>query len=172
MNLDPNFLAAPVAIPLVTAAIILAVSRLGGRRNGTLQQMLTFIALSLNLLVSLLILADTLSGRRIVLQMGNWDAPYGITAVADSLSGIMLVSAGIVALCIVPFAMSTLDFHRERMGFYPLLLFLMMGVNGAFRQVTSSTCMSLSKSYSCPVSSSSRWAGRPTRSTAASVMWF
>ncbi len=132
MNLDPNFLAAPVAIPLVTAAIILAVSRLGGRRNGTLQQMLTFIALSLNLLVSLLILADTLSGRRIVLQMGNWDAPYGITAVADSLSGIMLVSAGIVALCIVPFAMSTLDFHRERMGFYPLLLFLMMGVNGAF----------------------------------------
>jgi multicomponent Na+:H+ antiporter subunit D len=132
MNLDPNFLAAPVAIPMIAAAVILATVRLGGRRNGSLQQLLTATALTLNLLVSLLILIDTLSGRRIVLQMGNWQAPFGITVMADALTGIMLVASSIIALCILPFAISTLDFHRERMGFYPLLLLLMMGVNGAF----------------------------------------
>jgi multicomponent Na+:H+ antiporter subunit D len=132
MNLDPNILAAPTAVPLLTAAIMLAVSRWGRGRSLPLQQWLTGIALSVNLLVALLILAHTLQGERLVLQEAAWPAPYGITIIADSLSGIMLVVSAILALCLFPYAISTLDFHRARLGFYPLLLFLVMGVNGAF----------------------------------------
>ncbi|MCB9137468.1 MAG: hypothetical protein H6642_03875 [Caldilineaceae bacterium] len=130
MNLNPNLLAAPVALPLIFAALMLSISRWGRYGSLRLQQWLTGIALSGNLMVALLLLAYTLTGERLVLQMGAWPAPYGITVLADTLSALMLTVGSILALCILPFAAATLDLHREQLGFYPLMLILMMGVNG------------------------------------------
>ncbi len=132
MTINPNWLTIPVALPLVMAALGLAFSRWGYRRSARLQRVLALITTVLNLLVALVIFQATIGGdQRIVYQVGLWIAPYGITVVADGLTSIMLVLTAILTLAIVPYAMGTLD-QRERMNFYPLLLFLLMGVNGAY----------------------------------------
>ena len=133
MALSANLLAAPVAVPLLTAALILLVARWGGRTLIRHQVALTALALCLNLGIALtLFFGAAVQGRRFVLQFGNWTAPFGITAYADGLSATLLLLTAIVALAVYPFAVATIDYHRARMGFHPLYLFLLMGVNGAF----------------------------------------
>ncbi len=106
-TLSPNILALPIALPLFTAALLLLFSRWG-------------------------LQPYTLQGNRLVLQMGLWPAPYGITVICDALSATMLTVTSILALAILPFAVGTMDSHRKRLGYFPLSLVLMMGVNGAF----------------------------------------
>lgn len=130
--MNPNLLAAPVALPLLTAALLLAVSRSGGWRRIALQRWVAVAALTVNLAVALALAQYTLGGERLVLQMGGWIAPFGITLIADGLSAILLTLTAIVSLAVLPFAIATIDLHRERMAFYPLFLVLVMGVNGAF----------------------------------------
>ena len=132
MDLPSSILALPVALPMFFAALLLAFSRVRGIRNNRIQRMVALVALLLNLGVALLILVATAQGDRIVHQMGLWPAPYGITIIADALSGIMLTATAILALVLLPFSVATIDLHRERFGYYPLTLFLIMGVNGAF----------------------------------------
>lgn len=131
MNLSPNWLAAPMIIPLLAAAFSLSFTRWGFRRTVRWQQNVALATVAANLFVAILILITTLNGQRIVLQMGQWQAPFGITVIADGLSAIMLTLTAILSAAIVPYAIATLD-QRARMNFYPLLLFLLMGVNGAF----------------------------------------
>lgn len=133
MGLSANILAAPVAAPLFTAALILLLARWGGRGRIRQQIALTSLTLLFNLAVSLLLFqAAAGQGERFVLQMGAWQAPFGITVYADGLSATLLLLTALVALAVYPFAVATIDYHRERMGFHPLYLFLLMGVNGAF----------------------------------------
>ena len=133
MALSANLLAAPVAAPLLTAALILLLARWGGRRWIRQQIALTALALCLNLAVALLLFQATAGlGERFVLQMGAWSAPFGITVYGDGLSATLLLLTALVALAVYPYAVATIDYHRERMGFHPLYLFLLMGVNGAF----------------------------------------
>jgi multicomponent Na+:H+ antiporter subunit D len=77
------------------------------------------------------ILVYTLNDNRLVMEMGNWPAPFGIVLVADGLAAIMLTLSGILTATTVFYAMGTLDV-RARMNYFPLLMFLLMGVNGAF----------------------------------------
>ncbi len=133
MALSANLLAAPVAAPLLTAALILLLTRWGGRRWIRQQIALTALALCLNLAVALLLFRATAGqGERFVLQMGAWPAPFGITVYSDGLSATLLLLTALVAMAVYPFAVATIDYHRERMGFHPLYLLLLMGVNGAF----------------------------------------
>lgn len=133
MALSANLLAAPVAAPLLAAALILLLARWGGRRRIRQQIALTAVTLCLNLAVALLLFqASAGQGERFVLQMGAWSAPYGITVYGDGLSATLLLLTALVALAVYPFAVATIDYHRARMGFHPLYLFLLMGVNGAF----------------------------------------
>ena len=133
MAVSANLLAAPVAAPLLTAALILLLARWGGRRLIRHQIALTSVALCFNLAVAIILFQSTAGqGQRIILQMGGWSAPYGITVYGDGLSATLLLLTALVALAVYPFAVATIDYHRARMGFHPLYLFLLMGVNGAF----------------------------------------
>ena len=133
MAVSANLLAAPVAAPLLTAALILLLTRWGGRRLIRHQIALTSVALCFNLAAAIVLFQSTaVQGQRIILQMGGWSAPYGITVYGDGLSTTLLLLTALVALAVYPFAVATIDYHRARMGFHPLYLFLLMGVNGAF----------------------------------------
>ncbi len=132
MNFNPNWLVAPIVLPMCTAAIGLVFSQTGYRHATRIQRVLALGTVVLNLLLALWVLYATVGlDQRIVFQMGLWPAPFGITIIADGLSAIMLTLTGVLALAITPYAMGTLD-ERDRMNFYPLLLFLLVGVNGAF----------------------------------------
>lgn len=117
---------------MLAAALGLAFTRWGYRQSTHVQRTLTLGAVGLNLLLAFWLLYQTIGhNERIVLQMGLWPAPFGITVIADGLSAIMLTLTAILAVAITVYAIGTLD-DRDRMNFYPLLLFLLMGVNGAF----------------------------------------
>lgn len=132
MTLPPSLLAFPVAIPLALAALGVVFQLLRAPYSVQVQKVLAGIGVVANLLVALVLLVYTLGGNRLVLQVGLWPAPFGITVYADALTGIMLSSTGLLALLIFPYALASLDRQRERLGYYPMALLLLMGANGAF----------------------------------------
>lgn len=71
-------------------------------------------------------------GGVLVSQMGDWSAPQGITLVFDTLSGLMLAAASLVAFCTTLHAIGSLPARTERRYFHPLVNFMMLGVNLSF----------------------------------------
>ncbi|WP_119393603.1 monovalent cation/H+ antiporter subunit D [Salinibius halmophilus] len=66
----------------------------------------------------------------IIYQVGNWDAPFGISLVADNLASYMLLVTGLLAIPAMLYSFSGID--RQGSFFHPLFLFQIMGINGAF----------------------------------------
>src|SRR5688572_333215 len=131
MSLGANWVVAPIVIPSLAAALGLLVSYLGYVNVLRWQMGITLTGILANLVVALLLLVATLNGRIFVLQVGGWAAPFGITVYADGLSAMMLAITAILALATTLYAGGTLD-DRKHLNFYPMTMFLVMGVNGAF----------------------------------------
>lgn len=117
----------PLLIPFVTAALAL----LSWRRR-RIQRALALVGSGGLLLSAIVLLVVVWRDGIQVVQLGNWPAPFGITFVADLFSAIMTVLGGILAFAVVIFSHASVDNRRERFGYYPLLLFLMMGISGSF----------------------------------------
>ncbi len=117
----------PILIPLVTAIVTLLFHRrvIAQRVTGTVGA-----AMLLGASVALLVQVAT-NGIQAV-QFGNWPAPFGITFVADLLSAIMVVMAGIMGFAVAIYSLVTIDVRREIFGYSALFHILLMGVCGAF----------------------------------------
>lgn len=121
----------PVLIPVAGAALTLLLSRF--RRA---QSQIAFIMLALSSLVSLTLLAVADVDGIQTLQIGGWDAPVGISLVADRLSTVMLFTSSIVLFSVMWYAIS----QGVRDGgedepvtvFLPTYMLLTMGVNVSF----------------------------------------
>ncbi|WP_409338275.1 Na+/H+ antiporter subunit D [Corynebacterium sp. LK2510] len=120
-----------VLLPAVAAALILVTGRWV-----QLQSAIAFIALlALAGIATTLLLVADLYGIQTV-QMGGWDAPIGITLVADRLSTVMLLVSSIVLFAVMWYGIS----QGLRDGveddpvavFLPTYMLLSMGVNLAF----------------------------------------
>ncbi|SHF60219.1 multisubunit sodium/proton antiporter, MrpD subunit [Mariniphaga anaerophila] len=68
----------------------------------------------------------------IALQMGGWEAPFGITLVVDFLSAIMLVVAALIVFSIAIYALRFLPKTIRLNRFFIFFFGLTMGLNGAF----------------------------------------
>jgi multicomponent Na+:H+ antiporter subunit D len=122
-----NLLMLPVAVPLVTAAMCLV-----AWNRPELQRVLSIFGSVFHLLMCVAVLAEVWGGQVLSLQLGEWPAPYGITFVADRLSGIMLTLAGVVGILVVLHSLSSIDRQRVSFGYHPLVQVLLLGVSGAF----------------------------------------
>ena len=72
------------------------------------------------------------AGGLLVSQMGGWAAPYGISLVLDTFSGLMLAGAAFVFLCGLIASFSGLERRVERRYFHPLFHFMQAGVGLSF----------------------------------------
>ncbi|HLE00326.1 MAG TPA: Na+/H+ antiporter subunit D [Bdellovibrionota bacterium] len=124
MNL---LMALPILVPFLTAGLGLLT-----RRHLAIQRRISFVGTAFLLYSSVLLLKEILAGGIQVLQLGSWPAPYGITFVADILSGTMVVITGLIGLASVTYSLQTIDRERQAFGYYPVTLLLLFGVNGAF----------------------------------------
>ncbi|CQR47932.1 Na(+)/H(+) antiporter subunit D [Paraliobacillus sp. PM-2] len=70
--------------------------------------------------------------KMIILEVGNWDAPFGIVLVGDMLSVLMVLMSSLVGLVCLFYAFKTIHSEREKYYFYSFFFFLLTGVNGAF----------------------------------------
>jgi multicomponent Na+:H+ antiporter subunit D len=117
----------PIVLPLLTAATSLLAWR--WRR---LQRVLGVIGTAGLLAVGLMLLQSVWRHGIQSDQMGGWPAPFGIALVADLLSAIMVVLAGLMGLAVAIYSLASVDQQREAFGYYPLFHILLMGVCGAF----------------------------------------
>ena len=101
--------------------------------RGLLAQRITGIAGPLlSSIAAAYLLVLTLEEKHIVLYLGSWLAPYGITMVADLFSVIMVLTSCLTTLLVSLFSLQQVNDKEQGGHFFPLFNFLLMGVNGAF----------------------------------------
>jgi multicomponent K+:H+ antiporter subunit D len=128
-KLMPHLIAAPVLLPLATAAVMLLL----GERRRPARRALNALACLLNLLVAVLLLLwvrDAGQQTACVYLPGNWPAPYGIVLTADRLAAIMLLLTAVLGMANMVYASARWD--RAGVHFHPLFQMQLMGLNGAF----------------------------------------
>lgn len=138
--MSPHLIIAPVLLPLLTAALMLA---LGDQKRVTL----AWINVGSCLLGLLLAIVLGLSvhngvapaspgqpassiGTLGIYLPANWQVPFGIVLVLDRLSALMLLLTSIMACAAIVFAVANWD--RIGVHFHPLFQIQLMGLNGAF----------------------------------------
>ncbi|KUL31666.1 Na+/H+ antiporter subunit D [Chlorobium limicola] len=117
----------PILFPLLSA-----ITMLFFRRSVAIQRIISILSSFLLLAAAGWLLAAVISGGMLTVQVGGWRAPFGITLAADLLSAVMVAASALIGLTTVLYSLATIDRERERFFYYPLLQFLMMGINGAF----------------------------------------
>jgi multicomponent Na+:H+ antiporter subunit D len=120
-----------VLVPLLGAAVAL-----GLLRHQRIQRAITVAVLVVALAVAatLMVLVD--QHGTIVVQVGGWDAPYGISLVVDRLSALLLTVSASVLLVVLLFSigqgLAADDSEAPVTIFYPTYLVLAAGVLDSF----------------------------------------
>ena len=126
----PHLIVAPIVLPLVAAALMVA---LGDRRRvaRALVNVLASVA-CLAVAVALALWVDRQNAPEAfgVYLPSNWPVPFGIVLVVDRLTAMMLVLTGVLGVAAVLY--STARWHRAGVHFHPLFQIQLMGLNGAF----------------------------------------
>lgn len=116
----------PILIPLLTAVLSYLF------RKSPAGRWISVAGTVALLLASVVLMAEVLEEGVVAAQMSNWQAPFGITLVADLLGAVMVVITAITGLATVIYILSEIPERLERLGFHALLQTLLMGVCGAF----------------------------------------
>ncbi|EGN76009.1 formate hydrogenlyase subunit 3/multisubunit Na+/H+ antiporter, MnhD subunit [Idiomarina sp. A28L] len=119
--------ALPILIPLLTGALCVMFWR-----YNAIQRALSLVGSFALLAASIWLMVSVYNDGHVVMYMGNWEAPFGITLVADMLSAIMVVLTGMMAVAIAIYSLSSASPSHERFGYYPLMHLLLAGVAGSF----------------------------------------
>lgn len=117
----------PIVIPALAAILMMFMPK-----RVELQRVMALGALVITAIVSLF-LVHTVSTEGIqTLNLGNWQAPFGITLVSDMLSALLVTTSTLLTFFIVWFAVHYFSDSYEGNYLYISMLFLLVGVNGAF----------------------------------------
>jgi multicomponent K+:H+ antiporter subunit D len=116
----------PVAIPAMTAAILVLVARYGLN----IQRLVSVIAASAQLAAAIWLYSLATDGDPRVYLLGYWPAPFGIVLVLDRLAATMLLLSAVLAVCVLISSLGTWD-QRGR-HFHAIFQFQLLGINGAF----------------------------------------
>ncbi len=117
----------PILVPLLAAAlsITFGVSRLA-------QRLLSLVALTGLLGISIALLVEADDDGAVVTQAGGWRAPLGITLIVDRFAGMLLVVASSMLLVVMLFAIGQRDAESRHVAFHPTYLVLAAGVSASF----------------------------------------
>jgi len=121
-----TIVALPILIPFVFIILLIffrseRISRWQGPA-GTL--LLVFL--------SVYLFSKVIENNILTLQMGGWEAPFGITLVVDYLSALMLIVSAVILFAISIYAHHFLPKEMSLNRFYIFFFGLTMGLNGAF----------------------------------------
>src|SRR6476659_6507492 len=122
-----------IILPITGAALTLV----AGRRPHV-QRTISVTVISIQLLVELTLITQVTNGGPMVMHVGGWTAPLGVTLVADELAAFMMVVSTVVSLAVLVYGISQGIADRE-VGpevpisiFHPTFLILVTGVSNAF----------------------------------------
>jgi multicomponent Na+:H+ antiporter subunit D len=119
--------ALPVIVPLVGASLgVLAAPWRG------VQRAISLLALSTNVVVSVILVADVDGDDMLVMQAGGWKVPLGITLAVDRLSAVMLVVSSLMLVSVMVYAIGQGSEESRYASFNPVYLVLAAGVSASF----------------------------------------
>jgi multicomponent Na+:H+ antiporter subunit D len=96
------------------------------------QRIISIIGSTIALLISIALFHHIWNNGIAAMQAGSWEAPFGITLVADTLSATLVLLTGILGFAVSIFAAGSIVNARVRFGFFPIFHFLLMGICGSF----------------------------------------
>ncbi|WCM42851.1 Na+/H+ antiporter subunit D [Flavobacterium sp. CBA20B-1] len=122
-----NFILAPILMHMFTAIVLLFFWQ-----KVLVQKIISIVGNSIAFLLCLRMFEMTMSNGYLTLQLGSWQAPFGITFIADTLSAIMVLLTALVSLAVGIYSTASLNESRIRFGYFFIFHFLVMGLLGAF----------------------------------------
>jgi len=122
-----NFILVPILTHLFTAIVLLFFWQ-----RVKAQKIISIIGNSIAFIQCVRLFEKTLDNGHLVLQAGNWQAPFGITFISDTLSVIMVLLTAIVSLAVGIYSTASLNESRIKFGYFFTYHFLIMGLLGSF----------------------------------------
>ncbi|GEK34685.1 Na+/H+ antiporter subunit D [Kurthia sibirica] len=122
-----NFLLLPIILPFLTAILLMFAPK-----NIIYQRTLTMIGLIITTGCSLALIQIVHTSGIQVVTFGNWPAPFGISMVADMVAVLLITTSVIITLFTVVYSFKSIGIAREKFFYYPGVLLMLTGVNGAF----------------------------------------
>ena len=122
-----NFLLLPIIIPFFFGMFLIF-----NQKRIAYQRIITLLGLILAIISAVsLVYKVYLDGPQTV-TFGSWPVPFGITMVSDMVSALLVTTTLILAFFIVWYGFESIGKERERFFYYPGVMFIITGVNGAF----------------------------------------
>lgn len=122
-----NLLLLPIIIPFFAAMVLLFAPK-----NVLYQRIVTMIALIAATVSAFYMLGVVYTEGPQTVTFGNWPAPFGITMVSDMMSILLVVTTLVLTLFIVWYSFFAIGVEREKFYYYPGIMFILTGINGAF----------------------------------------
>lgn len=117
----------PILLPLVAAILLMFLSK-----SVKAQRVVSVIASAATAAAAWTVMLKVRSEGIQTVDMGSWPAPFGITLVSDMLSILLVLTASVITLCVVLYSFRSIGSGREAFYYYPIVQFLLVGVNGSF----------------------------------------
>lgn len=122
-----NLLLFPIIIPLIMATILMLFPN-----KIKMQRLIALLSTLITLIASIFLLFKVYNDGIQVVTLGSWPAPFGISMVSDLFSALLVTTTSLIVLFVVLYSFPTIGIKREQSFYYPAVLFLLTGVNGAF----------------------------------------
>ena len=122
-----NLVVYPIIIPLLTGMFLFFI-----RDYPRIQRMISFISMFITLAITGYLIAEIADSGIQALHIGGWEAPFGITLVADMMAAVLVFTTAIIGLAGLLFAFKSIGEAHEKFYVYPMILVLICGVNGSF----------------------------------------
>ncbi|HLR23216.1 MAG TPA: Na+/H+ antiporter subunit D [Pseudogracilibacillus sp.] len=122
-----NLLILPIILPFFFAILLLFF-----KNQIRTQRVITVIGLVTSLMVAFRLIWKVKTFGVQTVTLGSWPAPFGITLASDMLSSLLVTTSVIITLSVVIYSFSAIGEARERFYYYPTILFMLTGINGAF----------------------------------------
>ena len=122
-----NFLLLPILIPFFFGMILMF-----GQKNIRYQRITTLLGLVLSIICAFALVGNVYRNGPQIVTLGNWPAPFGITMVSDLLSALLVLTTVVISFFIVWYGFKSIGIKREQFFYYPGIMFIITGVNGAF----------------------------------------
>jgi len=122
-----NVLILPIVIPLLAGMFMILL-----RRHVRIQQGLSVVSLLCTIVAAASIVHRISDQGILVLDVGGWPAPFGISLVGDMLSALLVLAAAFACLTCLLYAFGATEKTHRLHFVFAFIQFLLCGVNGSF----------------------------------------
>ncbi len=117
----------PIMLPLFVAVIMLLVGKRPVQHRA--------IAAIGGLLIAIAAFVQVIyiyQNGMVVTFLGGWQPPFGINLAIDMAAALLIFTSSLIVFFVSVFSFQSIGEPRERYYYYPMVMFMLAGINGAF----------------------------------------